>query len=139
MKETFVVVKEKHNDVEIETYPSVYKAAYFMLQFASSLGVDVKAVTEKVNNEKKRLITFTEDKSKDFTIMSLLPPIYDGEGHLTFSDENWEYWMTFLTEEEVKTTRTLSDVSNIVYVHPYLGKIPILTSIFQMGWVETTN
>ena len=25
-------------------------------------------------------------------------------------------------------------VSNIFYVHPYLGKIPILTTIFQMGW-----
>ena len=23
---------------------------------------------------------------------------------------------------------------NICYVHPYLGKIPILTSIFQLGW-----
>ena len=28
-------------------------------------------------------------------------------------------------------------VSNSFYFHPYLGKIPILTSIFQ--WVETTN
>ena len=25
-------------------------------------------------------------------------------------------------------------VSNILYVYPYLGKIPILTHIFQMGW-----
>ena len=25
-------------------------------------------------------------------------------------------------------------VSNIFYVHPYLGKIPNLTNIFQMGW-----
>ena len=25
-------------------------------------------------------------------------------------------------------------VSNIFYVHPYLGKIPILIIIFQMGW-----
>ena len=25
-------------------------------------------------------------------------------------------------------------VSNIFYVHPYLGKIPILTNIFQVGW-----
>ena len=25
-------------------------------------------------------------------------------------------------------------VSNIFYVHPYLGKIPILTNIFQMAW-----
>ena len=25
-------------------------------------------------------------------------------------------------------------VSNIFYVHSYLGKIPILTNIFQMGW-----
>ena len=25
-------------------------------------------------------------------------------------------------------------VSNIFYFHPYLGKISILTNIFQMGW-----
>ena len=25
-------------------------------------------------------------------------------------------------------------VSNIFYFHPYLGKIPILTNIFQLGW-----
>ena len=25
-------------------------------------------------------------------------------------------------------------VSNILYFHPYLGKIPILTNIFQVGW-----
>ena len=25
-------------------------------------------------------------------------------------------------------------VSNILYFHPYLGKIPILTNIFQLGW-----
>ena len=25
-------------------------------------------------------------------------------------------------------------VSNIFYFHPYMGKIPILTNIFQMGW-----
>ena len=25
-------------------------------------------------------------------------------------------------------------VSNIFYFHPYLGKIPILTNIFRMGW-----
>ena len=24
--------------------------------------------------------------------------------------------------------------SNMFYFHPYLGKIPILTNIFQMGW-----
>ena len=24
--------------------------------------------------------------------------------------------------------------SNIVYVHPYLGKIPMLANMFQMGW-----
>ncbi len=29
-------------------------------------------------------------------------------------------------------------VSNIFYFHPYLGRIPILTSIF-FNWVETTN
>ena len=25
-------------------------------------------------------------------------------------------------------------VSNMFYAHPYLGKIPILAKIFQMGW-----
>ena len=25
-------------------------------------------------------------------------------------------------------------LSDIFYFHPYLGKIPILTNIFQMGW-----
>ena len=25
-------------------------------------------------------------------------------------------------------------VSNVFYVHPYLGKISILTNIFQVGW-----
>ena len=25
-------------------------------------------------------------------------------------------------------------VSNMFYFHPYLGKIPIVTNIFQMGW-----
>ena len=25
-------------------------------------------------------------------------------------------------------------VSKIFYFHPYLGKIPVLTNIFQMGW-----
>ena len=25
-------------------------------------------------------------------------------------------------------------VSNIFYFHPYLGKVPILTNIFQLGW-----
>ena len=27
-------------------------------------------------------------------------------------------------------------VSNIFYFHPYLGKIPILINIFQLGWIH---
>ena len=37
-------------------------------------------------------------------------------------DQIWMMWFVWLV------------VSNILYVHPYLGKIPILTNIFQMGW-----
>ena len=33
----------------------------------------------------------------------------------------WEHWVV---------------VSNMFYFHPYLGKIPILTNIFQMGWIK---
>ena len=32
------------------------------------------------------------------------------------------------------TGRWFQLFSIIFYVHPYLGKIPILTNIFQMGW-----
>ena len=34
-----------------------------------------------------------------------------------------------------KTACLVVVVSNIFYVHPYLGKIPILTNMFQMGWL----
>ena len=37
----------------------------------------------------------------------------------------------FLGTNTVRSTRPV--VSNIFYFHPYLGKIPILTNIFQMG------
>ena len=30
-------------------------------------------------------------------------------------------------------------VSNIFYVHPYLGKLSNLTNIFQMGWKPPTR
>lgn len=95
MKNIFVVTKEKHNDVEIETYPSVYKAAYFMVQFAASLGVDVKTAVEKINDEKKRLIAFGEDKSKAYKIENLLLPIFDREGELLIAEENWKHWAGF--------------------------------------------
>ena len=34
-----------------------------------------------------------------------------------------------LSQQKIKVV-----VSNIFYFHPYLGKIPILTNIFQRGW-----
>ena len=37
-----------------------------------------------------------------------------------------------VSNNTVRSTRPV--VSNIFYFHPYLGKIPILTNIFQMGW-----
>ena len=48
-------------------------------------------------------------------------------------------WLFFgdTSAGELKTRRTTISwlvVSNIFYFHPYLGKIPILTNIFQMGW-----
>ena len=35
--------------------------------------------------------------------------------------------------EIVRDVKNWVVVSNIFYFHPYLGKIPILTNIFQMG------
>ena len=36
-------------------------------------------------------------------------------------------------EEVPKELEVIVVVSNMFYFHPYLGKIPILTNIFQMG------
>ena len=41
-------------------------------------------------------------------------------------------WIPTITRWTVRSTSPV--VSNIFYVHPYLGKIPILTNIFQRGW-----
>ena len=38
-----------------------------------------------------------------------------------------------------KDTNNWVVVSNMFYFHPYLGKIPILTNIFQMGWNQGLN
>ena len=49
-------------------------------------------------------------------------------------------WYHFTESAHVVANITMSDnqhrwlVSNIFYFHPYLGKIPILTNIFQRGW-----
>ena len=37
-------------------------------------------------------------------------------------------------EEVPKELEVIVVVSNMFYFHPYLGKITILTNIFQMGW-----
>ena len=42
--------------------------------------------------------------------------------------------MTFHSEWVLNGTLQKVVISNIFYFHPYLGKIPILTNIFQMGW-----
>ena len=39
------------------------------------------------------------------------------------------FWFT-----ELVCQKNWGVVSNIFHIHPYLGKIPILTHIFQMGW-----
>ena len=46
-------------------------------------------------------------------------------------------WTEKLEGTQVGETNHQDDwlvVSNMFYFHPYLGKIPILTYIFQMGW-----
>ena len=50
----------------------------------------------------------------------------DGLGMMTSVSRNWFPVLGSVT--------TLVVVSNIFYFHPYLGKIPILTNIFQRGW-----
>ena len=42
--------------------------------------------------------------------------------------------VSFLHDFLVRSQVTRLVVSNIFYFHPYLGKIPILTNIFQTGW-----
>ena len=54
-----------------------------------------------------------------------------------FCPEVWRIdLVNFLTDLGMETVQVYNwvVVSNIFYFHPYLGKIPILTNIFQMGW-----
>ena len=52
----------------------------------------------------------------------------------------WDQWWTEsmgfsgIPNNETPSNGNWLVVSNIFYFHPYLGKIPILTNIFQMGW-----
>ena len=48
-------------------------------------------------------------------------------------DSQYESWV-FCVEKGILKMNCWVVVSNIFYFHPYLGKIPILTNIFQMGW-----
>ena len=66
------------------------------------------------------------------------------KSHWKKTDSTW--WFVFQIVFESKKApelnqnknhykiRTWVVVSNIVYFHPNLGKIPILTNISQMGW-----
>ena len=46
------------------------------------------------------------------------------------------FFANCLTSHSNHVSQTLNQVvvSNVVYFHPYLGKFPNLTNIFQMGW-----
>ena len=51
----------------------------------------------------------------------------NGKGEATFHRLVWEFPQLVIDSNRLV-------VSNIFYFHPYLGKIPILTNIFQRGW-----
>ena len=65
-----------------------------------------------------------------------------GDGTLRKSPAGWISWRASEGKALHKLQRGQRGiwvvVSEIFYVHPYLGKISILTSIF-FKWVETTN
>ena len=44
----------------------------------------------------------------------------------------WFFWGDFVLEQQEIRIRLV--VLTIFYFHPYLGMIPYLTNIFQMGW-----
>ena len=49
----------------------------------------------------------------------------------------WGIWSVYIVSIEIFREFEENDyvvVSNILYFHPHLGKIPILTNIFQRGW-----
>ena len=51
-----------------------------------------------------------------------------------FDHQSYENWEGVWIPRESPHPQLGGGNSNIFYVHPYLGKIPILTNIFQMGW-----
>ena len=56
-------------------------------------------------------------------------------GGMNFEAGDGQWWILVRGEAFNTFKRNLGGlVSNIFYFHPYLGKWPILTNIFQMGW-----
>ena len=56
-----------------------------------------------------------------------------GEDCILGGFHRW-YWYPAGVQNNRKWIVIWVVVSNIIYVHFYLGKIPILTNVFQMGW-----
>ncbi len=69
-----------------------------------------------------RVFSRSDDSDDQFTVNFYV-------SHVLFQNSVQIFVQVFLVTESLIWVV----VSNIFYVHPYLGKIPILTNIFQMG------
>ena len=88
---------------------------------------------EKTNEVHLRIVLFIW---RSFIVFqALFWSLQTQQNHPTYP---WEYLRLMVNWKATKSFRLTFwvVVSNIFYFHPYLGKIPNLTNIFQMGWFK---
>ena len=80
--------------------------------------------------DEKHLVPLVWLWTRNWCVISLLSDFerFFVEGQVDFKTEK------NVVVVSLKTNILWVVVSNIFYFHPYLGKIPILTNIFQTGW-----
>ena len=83
MRADLVIRTEHHKGAEVQQYPSVYKAAFHMVQLSAALGVDVKGFVNGISDESKQSI---DDLS------TLHTPVSPPRNEAIVLGENFEGW-----------------------------------------------
>ena len=126
-----------------------FQRAVFLCSLSISLGVQEGSFCVFFSFKASRITTFGVDFGRMGPVTQNL---FGCEMNLEVAPSFWRSWWvpSQCGEEQIIFNHKRSNpsyeglkayllVSNIFYFHPYLGKIPNLTNIFQMGWNPPTS
>ena len=77
------------------------------------------------------LVVEVDTRSLKMNLIPSMPSSPWVENQISLGAKPWIFWKKW---EVFGAMHDWVVVSNIFYFHPHLGKIPILTNIFQRGW-----